>query len=170
MNKETQNTQRLLESAQKIIAEKGLDTLSIRSLAKEADVSVGYLYNYFKNKDALINALVHLYYDEYLHDDICRIKPNTSFIEYLESLFKILSTQTLDGLILQVIHTQYKDHFKEGLIQVIQQDLLVNKTILQEPQFDELMNFIVKHLLFEVSQAKPLFEPFATLISNTIYK
>lgn len=45
---------RIIEEAQKQIAENGYENVTIRSIAKECGLGLGTFYNYFKSKDMLI--------------------------------------------------------------------------------------------------------------------
>jgi AcrR family transcriptional regulator len=47
----------ILEAAQAILSEQGLEGLSMRTLAEKVDYSPAALYKYFANKDELIDAL-----------------------------------------------------------------------------------------------------------------
>jgi AcrR family transcriptional regulator len=49
---------RILEIARRIIAEEGVDALSIRRITKEMDYSVGIIYHYFQNKDEILTTLM----------------------------------------------------------------------------------------------------------------
>ncbi|GAP13305.1 transcriptional regulator [Longilinea arvoryzae] len=49
--------QSILETAQAILAEQGIDGLSMRALAEKVDYSPAALYKYFANKDEIIDAL-----------------------------------------------------------------------------------------------------------------
>jgi len=51
------NRQAILDAAREIIAERGMDGLSMRSLAEKADYSPSTLYRYFEDKDAILDAL-----------------------------------------------------------------------------------------------------------------
>lgn len=48
----------VLSASKKIAAEKGIKAISIRSVAEKANVSVGSVYNYYKNKESLINETI----------------------------------------------------------------------------------------------------------------
>jgi AcrR family transcriptional regulator len=48
---------RILEAALEVIAETGIDALSIKSIAERADYSPAALYRYFESKDELVAAL-----------------------------------------------------------------------------------------------------------------
>jgi AcrR family transcriptional regulator len=47
----------ILEAAEEVAAERGIEETSIAAIAKRAGVAVGTLYNYFTDRDALIRAL-----------------------------------------------------------------------------------------------------------------
>jgi TetR/AcrR family transcriptional regulator, repressor for uid operon len=48
----------ILNAAMKLFTEKGFHASSMAELAKEARMSVGHIYHYFENKDAIIEAIV----------------------------------------------------------------------------------------------------------------
>lgn len=47
----------ILEEASRIVAEQGVEALSIRAIARNLGYSPGALYEYFRDKDAIINGL-----------------------------------------------------------------------------------------------------------------
>lgn len=47
----------ILEIAERLIAEEGIEAFSLHAVARELDVVTGTLYRYFPNKDALVAAL-----------------------------------------------------------------------------------------------------------------
>jgi AcrR family transcriptional regulator len=54
----------LLEAAEHVAAERGIDQTSIAAIAERAQVAVGTLYNYFPDREALLAALFKLRRDE----------------------------------------------------------------------------------------------------------
>jgi AcrR family transcriptional regulator len=52
---------RLLESADEIVATEGFAALTVRRLADAADVRIGTIYQFFPDKDALVDALARRY-------------------------------------------------------------------------------------------------------------
>ena len=48
----------ILSAAAKVFGESGFPGSSMAALAKQAGMSVGHIYHYFENKDAIIEALV----------------------------------------------------------------------------------------------------------------
>jgi AcrR family transcriptional regulator len=49
----------ILEAAARVFAEKGFRHATIRDVAEAAEVADGTIYNYFENKDALLNAIIN---------------------------------------------------------------------------------------------------------------
>jgi AcrR family transcriptional regulator len=58
--------EKLIQKASKIIAQEGLESLSIRKLCKEVNVTAPTVYHYFKDKDELVNSVVEYAYKKYL--------------------------------------------------------------------------------------------------------
>lgn len=52
------NRQSILQAALTLVIEKGLNKLSLREIARRADYSPAGLYEYFANKDAIVEALI----------------------------------------------------------------------------------------------------------------
>ena len=57
----------ILDGAKKLIADKGLSALDMRSLASFLHISVGSLYNYFPSKEALIEESVGAVFKDIFH-------------------------------------------------------------------------------------------------------
>jgi AcrR family transcriptional regulator len=55
--KREQTIKKLLEVALRLFAVQGFEATSIRTIATEAGISLGLLYNYFKSKDELLEAI-----------------------------------------------------------------------------------------------------------------
>jgi AcrR family transcriptional regulator len=54
----------ILEAAEAVASQRGLEATSTAAIAERAGVAVGTLYNYFPDRDALIDALFKLRRDE----------------------------------------------------------------------------------------------------------
>ena len=50
--------ERLVSAVRKLTAEKGVDALTIRDIAEEADIAMGGFYNHFESKDELLQEAV----------------------------------------------------------------------------------------------------------------
>ena len=54
----------LMETALKLFSSKGYHATSISSIAKEAGVAVGLMYNYFSSKEQLLTNIIDDFFDE----------------------------------------------------------------------------------------------------------
>ena len=57
-NRKTDRTQQVLDAAAKCFVHNGFHGTSMAELAKQAGMSVGHIYHYFENKEAIIAAIV----------------------------------------------------------------------------------------------------------------
>jgi len=53
-DKRDQSIQTIVETALSLFAEQGYDATSIRAIAKQAGISLGLMYNYFRSKEELL--------------------------------------------------------------------------------------------------------------------
>lgn len=55
--------ERLLDAAEAILAERGYEAATTNAIAERAGTSIGALYGFFSNRDAVLRALAHRYSD-----------------------------------------------------------------------------------------------------------
>jgi AcrR family transcriptional regulator len=60
----TERVERILEAAQRILEREGAEALSTVRVAEEAGVSIGSLYHWYPDKEAIAEALALRYWDE----------------------------------------------------------------------------------------------------------
>lgn len=49
---------RILDSAERLLTEKGYQGLTIREIADECGIASGTVYNYFKSKEMLVGTII----------------------------------------------------------------------------------------------------------------
>ncbi|MBN1598174.1 MAG: TetR/AcrR family transcriptional regulator [Bacteroidales bacterium] len=85
--------QKIMDSALDLFAKNGYDNTSISQIASKADISKGLLYNYFKSKEDLLEAILNTGIDELMDvfdpnkDGVLEVSEMKFF---LEEMFKIL--------------------------------------------------------------------------------
>lgn len=83
--------EKILVISREIVAEEGLNSLSIRKLAARCDLAVGSIYNYFPSKDDLLIETI-----ESVWEDIFKIEDKNQefddFIKYLDHVLDHLIT------------------------------------------------------------------------------
>lgn len=158
----------IFQIAKDMAMEKGLFKLTVRDLAKEADISIGSVYNLFATKDNLILLLIEDYWDASIKTIMPHEKiSNNGFIENLELLYKnlfIISSKFHRDFIKDMVGLdmnnrsasytmkKYKDIIKDQILILIEEDKEVlqslddqfNKNDLSEFLLEQFMNLIKK--------------------------
>ena len=96
MSKQTdtymQRRREILEAAERCVLRDGLRKLRLRDLAKESGQSLGNFYNYFENKQALIEALVEKEVDRIIRSATLPSEPLPPGAVFRERLRRRLET------------------------------------------------------------------------------
>ncbi len=76
----------ILEAAVVCFAKRGFHQTSMHDISAEAGISVGLIYRYFENKEAVISAMADRHKKE-IHDVVERARQAPTLLESLEILF-----------------------------------------------------------------------------------
>src|SRR5205807_6289580 len=76
----------ILDAAVVCFAKRGFHQASMHDISAEAGISVGLIYRYFENKDAVISAMADRHKQE-IHEVLKRAQQAPSLLESLEILF-----------------------------------------------------------------------------------
>lgn len=90
MNTAVTSRQALLAASRAVARRQGLDGLSIRAVAAEAEVSVGSVYNYFSGKAELMAATVEEIWGQILSAP--EAEPPEDFVSCVHGLFHRIRT------------------------------------------------------------------------------
>ena len=96
MNKVVTSREELLDTARQIVFQEGIDQLSIRTLAKKQNISVGAVYNYFPSKADLLLAIVESFWKGIFHKDICTLSETLPFADFYEVVYLRLAEHMED--------------------------------------------------------------------------
>lgn len=106
--------ERILDAAARVFHEQGYAAATTNDIADEADVSVGSLYQYFPNKDALLVALTARHIEDTtagLADLLSGLEAEAGFDVILRAVVDFLVEQhDLDDLHLLVMHQAPRTH------------------------------------------------------------
>lgn len=106
--------ERILDAATRIFHEHGYAGSTTNDIADEANLSIGSLYQYFPNKDALLATLTKRHIEmatESLTSLLTTLPADTGFEAVLRVVVDFLVEQhDLDGLHLLVMHTAPRTH------------------------------------------------------------
>lgn len=100
-------TKQVVEAARRCIVEKGIANLSVKDIAREAGVSTGVIYHYFKNKeDIMMRVIVDSFsksYQEVMND----VEPVADPVEKLMSYVDKAQATALDNPDFYVVLANY---------------------------------------------------------------
>ena len=187
MNKVVTSKEAILDVSRNIAATQGLKAINMRNVAKECNVAVGSIYNYFPSKGELITATVESIWLIIFHNthDCLRFK---NFIECIEWLYQQMLRGTKEYPDFFFIHSdafekenkelgkqemlKYFEHMYQNLHTVLRQDHLVKRHI-----FDDSLKeiyIIGEDRVSEISRvldgkANVKFENGDTVIYNIMY-
>ena len=68
MRQKVTSREQIREAALAIAVREGIDHVSIRKLASACDMAVGSMYNYYPDKDALIEAVAETFWGTIMKD------------------------------------------------------------------------------------------------------
>ncbi len=87
----TENMRRtIFETSEQIILRDGIDSLTIEHLAREAEISAGSVYNYFENKEEIIDGVMRNMFDRLLDTLQTISDKETTVCEKLHGMAKFM--------------------------------------------------------------------------------
>lgn len=179
-----QRAQEIVRAARALLADKSYHGASIKLIAKQAGIATGTFYLYFRNKEALFNAIVDEMYEDLLQAIITERSKYTNTLDKLQASMRaaielFVKEQQLAKIFLVQIpsaNTVFNDilvYFEDELIQLTKNDLdeAVEEGLL-EPQ-DTLVSAIAfvgtfrEVILRWLRQGEPedLLQAFDTLVA-----
>lgn len=66
--------EKLMVKGREILIFKGYNSLNIRDLVKECDIAIGTFYNYYKNKDEIVNAIIKADWEKIIASTATKMK------------------------------------------------------------------------------------------------
>ena len=80
--------ERIIEAAYRIGERGGLAAISARGVARDAEVSVGYLYKLFPSKSDIMVAAAQRYFERSLSRELCRVEAGEPYVEYCRRVWE----------------------------------------------------------------------------------
>ncbi len=185
MNTVVTSKEAILKASKEIATKQGLQTLNMRDVAKQCNVAVGSVYNYFPSKADLAAATVEDIWKDIFHKISVIDNPN-NFIERVTWLFETVKNGVKEYPAFFTIHSvnfanedkvkgrkvmnEYFTHIKKGLLQSLQSDSnakkdTFNETFTQEHFVDFVFSNIITLLINNQQSCYLLNE----IIKRTIY-
>jgi AcrR family transcriptional regulator len=90
MNRRVTSKEQILDRAMEIAVEEGVDAVNIRRLSTACGISIGSVYNYFKDKDAIIREVSERFWSGILADQDKVYREGMEFTTFLEQYYRYL--------------------------------------------------------------------------------
>ncbi len=185
MNTNITSKEEILKISKELIQNEGTSSISIRKVAKAADIAVGSVYNYFGSKDDLVNEAIESVWREIFHgtqdEDVFN-----DIISCVTWMYKRMENGSkkyheffnLDSFsYLKSDNNQEQDHMDktwrhilDGIVQVLKKDNKIRDNAFNAEFTEEKFASIIFTLLLN-SSIKKDFDPSALIeiIKRTVY-
>ena len=178
--------EKIIATAYSIGAKQGLAAISARGVARNANVSVGYLYKLFPSKSDIMVAAAERYFEHTLFQEICHINVEESYVEYCKRLWDCTSAAVAvfrrdwlrdwkdlpkaDLIAAQIRMDTMLEHAKAGLEKVLTQDKHIDwKTLPAEIDIASITTFTVRSMLDSLREKNADCTVLFTLLERGLY-
>lgn len=96
MRQKVTSREEIKDEALKIAVRDGIDRVSVRKLAEACGIGVGSMYNYYPDKESLIEAVSEAFWEDILRDQERLYRRGTEFTSFLEQYYGFLYSRLLN--------------------------------------------------------------------------
>ena len=182
MRKKSQDRRRtLIECAQRIECDEGVDAISIRRLAAEANVSVGTVYNYFESKREVLLSLTEDFWQNTLRDMLSQISAGR-FSDQLAQIIVFLRSKMNDcaEILMRSLHQHEESgrarmaSMHQELVSAIAERLRADDSIRpgvwnESLSMEAFARFVLDNLLALLERRESETEPLLEIINRILY-
>ena len=151
----------ILDAALVCFAKRGFHQASMHDISAEAGISVGLIYRYFENKDAVISAMADRHKKE-IHEVLERAQQAPTLLESLEILFTAHCCEDAPQLVSAFVVDLYAEASRNQRVADLVRDVLqtamngVTDLIARSPEAESAAHGLKPHeqaeLIFAVSR------------------
>ncbi|OEJ14466.1 TetR family transcriptional regulator [Brachyspira hampsonii] len=167
MNNIITSKEDILKASRELIKRKGINSINMRSVAEEANIAVGSIYNYFKSKEELtIAVIVSVWLDIFHPLNVCLESDN--FLDIVDTIFKSLDKGNKKYPNFLSMHStmlfgknkskginmmnKVQKHIKDGLYKTLMNDKKVredafNNNFTADKFIDTILSFIINSMI-----------------------
>lgn len=186
MNKIITSKEEILAESKKIVAQKGLQAINMREVAKNCNVAVGSVYNYFPSKNDLLVSIIESVWKEIIQG-ISRNTKKQTFAEDVENIFYNIKNAGekypfffgLHSVILdkngrdkgRETMNSYFESIKSDLLFSLQRDENINENFFSSKCTQEdFIEFVFSNLLTLLIQNRQSCNVLTEIIKSAVYK
>jgi len=185
MNHTVTSKEAILDAGVHIAAERGIEALNIRDVAKRCGISVGCVYRYFPSKAALLTATVGTVWETIFHE-AHGAAPGEGFRECVARVYECARCGSEDYPSFFAMHpagftsnekseghaamTRYLDHIRSGMLAALNDDREVRPDAFDKSFTREgLVAFIFDNILSFAAAERPDCGYLIRLLDRLIY-
>lgn len=186
MNKTVTSKEDILSVSKKIVADQGIQEINMRNVAKQCNVAVGSVYNYFPSKNDLMIATIDAIWKEIIQS-ISDCNLSFGFLENIENLFNAVKSGGEKYPLFFSIHsmsiaksgkdkgretmTQYFESIKSDLLLSLMEDQRIKEEFFSEEctQHD-FIEFVFSNLILLLIQKQESCHVLIEIIKGAIYR
>jgi AcrR family transcriptional regulator len=145
----------ILNAALVCFANRGFHQASMHDISAEAGISVGLIYRYFENKDAVISAMANRHKQE-IHEVLQRARQAPNLLESLEILFTAHCCEDAPQVVSAFVVDLYAEASRNSQIADLVRDVLqtamdgVTDLIARSPEAESTTHGLRPHELAEL--------------------
>jgi TetR/AcrR family transcriptional repressor of uid operon len=145
----------ILDAALVCFAKRGFHQASMHDISAEAGISVGLIYRYFENKDAVISAMADRHKKE-IHEVLKRAQQAPTLLESLEILFTAHCCEDAPQLVSAFVVDLYAEASRNQRVADLVRDVLqtamggVTDLIARSPEAENAAHGLKPHELAEL--------------------
>ena len=185
MNPTVTSKENIIAACQKIAKERGLEAISMRSVASECGMAVGSVYNYFSSKSELLCATIENIWKDIFHMSASQCA-FSDFVECLSWLFdsiqkgsqmypEFFSRHAMvfaseDQKAGHQMMEKYFHHLEENLLNVLHRDPNIREDAFDEVLTPELfINYVLELFVSSVFHFQKDYRGILTLVRRCLY-
>ena len=112
--KKEEKRRAIIEAAEKLFAERGIEDVSTSDIAREARVGKGTIYVYFESKEKLLKAVASSVYSSFVKDVRESLKDSRNAEEFLDMMVeRVFRNMKTRGKLLYTFHRHLKSSKKD---------------------------------------------------------
>jgi AcrR family transcriptional regulator len=145
----------ILDAALVCFAKRGFHQASMHDISAEAGISVGLIYRYFENKEAVISAMADRHKEE-IHDMLERARQAPTLLESLEILFTAHCCEDAPQVVSAFVVDLYAEASRNPRVADLVRDVLqtamdgVTDLIARSPEAESAAHGLKPHELAEL--------------------
>lgn len=174
MNHKVSSKEQILEKTMEIAMREGVDKVSIRKIASSCGIAIGSIYNYYANKDAVVEAAAEQFWEGILDNQDKLYRRGMGFTMFLEQYYSFLYgrlAQYDKSWLMEMSGIKSEQRVLDMLKKVLLSDTQVNQSIWNmELNEDAFCRYVLINLMALLQAGENNCRFFLFLLEHLLYE